>query len=161
MPRPAKQAPEKRCMICGARFGRKRFVDGRLEDLTAFMKRGFCSLSCANSRSKGGLSRNAYQARARKLLKKACEACGDSRKLHAHHVDEDWTNNEPSNVQTLCTFCHHFWHAMHKRHGEKASRLMPALRFPLLMGYSAEHLNCAPSEMPLSRKLQRPLSKPT
>ena len=160
MPHPMKHAPEKRCMICGCRFGRKRF-NGRLEDLTAFMARAFCSLTCANSRSKGGLSRKAFHARARKLRKPACEACGDKRKLHAHHVDEDWTNNDPSNVQTLCTYCHHFWHAMHKRHGEKPSRPMPALRSPLLMGYSAEHLSCAPTATRSSLKSRQHSSRPS
>lgn len=144
--------PEKRCMICGCRFGRKRF-NGRLEDLTAFMARGFCSLTCANSRSKGGLSRKAFHARARKLTKAACEACGMGNRLHAHHVDEDWTNNAPANVQTLCVFCHQFWHALHRRIGVKPSKPMPKLISLSEQGYSAAHLSCAPTETPSCLKL--------
>ena len=130
MPRPAKQAPDKRCMICGTRFGRKRFTDGRLEDLTAFMKRGFCSLSCANSRSKGGLSRKAFHYHARKSRLGACECCGANKRLQVHHLDENWMNNESANLQTLCIFCHHFWHAMHRRLGVTPTKRMPKLCFP-------------------------------
>lgn len=128
MPMPAKATPEKRCLMCGVRFGRKRF-NGRLEDLSAFMKRGFCSLSCSNSRSKGGLSRKAFHFRARKFRKLACEACSGTTRLHVHHVDEDWTNNDPPNLQTLCVFCHQFWHATHRRLGLKPSQRMPRLPF--------------------------------
>src|SRR3990172_3308786 len=100
MPFPPKPTPEKRCTICGKRYRRKRFWDGRMEDLQAYMRRRFCSLSCANSRSKGGLSRKAFHARARKLRKAHCEACGCRNRLHAHHVNEDWMNNGPENIQT-------------------------------------------------------------
>jgi hypothetical protein len=127
---PAKPDPEKRCSMCGKRLSRKRF-NGRLEDMGAFLKRQFCSLSCANSRGKGGLSRKAFHNRARKQRKAACEACGDRRYLHVHHVDLDWMNNDPSNLQTLCVFCHHYWHAMHIRRGAKTHSRMPDLT-PLL-----------------------------
>ena len=127
MATPIKSTPEKRCYTCGGRMQRKRWQGGtgELEDATAYGKRRFCSLSCANSRSKGGQSRKAYQARARKMLKKYCEACGGDRTLSAHHVDEDWTNNRPENVQTLCIFCHRFWHSLHIRLGVKCSTRMP------------------------------------
>lgn len=124
-----KPTPEKRCMICGCRFQRERNESGRLEDYQAFMKRQFCSLSCANSRTKGGLSRKAYHAQARKQRKPACECCGTTTKLHVHHVDEDWRNNSPENLQTLCVFCHQFWHAMHRRLGVKPTKPMPQLAF--------------------------------
>ena len=154
-----KATPEKRCMICGHRFQRKRFEDGRLEDYQAFMKRRFCSLSCANSRSKGGVSRNAYQARARKLLKTACECCGTPTRLHAHHVDEDWTNNTPGNVQTLCVFCHQFWHATHRRLGAKPSKPMPALAILSQMGLPAAWDACAPTAMRSAPRKRKSSSK--
>ena len=123
-----KQAPEKRCSTCGTRLLRKRFGN-RLEDLTAFLNRGFCSLSCANSRSKGGRSRKAFHARARKHRKKACECCGVRMRLHVHHINDDWTDNRVANLQTLCVFCHQFWHATHRRLGVKPMRRAPRLRF--------------------------------
>jgi hypothetical protein len=130
---PIKSTPEKRCGICGRRFRRIRFESGRLEDYQAFMLRQFCSLSCANSRSKGGLSRKAFHARARKKRKKFCEACGSKNRLHVHHLDEDWTNNADGNLQTLCIFCHQFWHATHRRLGLKPSMRMPELPFRWLL----------------------------
>lgn len=40
-----------------------------------------------------------------------CWLCGDERRLHIHHIDgkgarSDAPNNHPSNLVTLCTFCH-------------------------------------------------------
>ncbi len=122
-----KESPEKRCLICGARFQRRRLVGGRLEDLSAYMKRRFCSLSCANSRTKGGLSRKAFHAQARKHRKAACGACGGTSRLHVHHINEDWMNNSPENLQTLCVFCHQFWHATHRRLGVTPSTAMPRI----------------------------------
>ena len=130
MSREAKAAPEKRCGTCGKRLSRKRFGGNRLEDMTAFLKRSFCSLSCANSRTKGGLSRKAFHAQARKQRKPQCECCGTTKRRHVHHVDEDWTNNAPKNLQTLCVFCHQFWHATHRRLGLKPTGRMPRLLGP-------------------------------
>lgn len=118
------------CETCGATLMRRRNAAGRLEGFRDFMRRRFCSLSCASSRNKGGQSRNAYLYHARKHLKKHCECCGAISELHAHHVNTDWTDNRPENIQTLCVFCHQFWHALHIRHGETPSKPMPKLRFP-------------------------------
>lgn len=126
MPMPRKREPEKRCLMCGVRLNRKLY-NARLEDLTRFLQRQFCSRSCANSRSKGSVTRKAYSRRARKFLKPKCEACGATRFRQAHHLNEDWTDNRPENLQTLCAYCHHFWHALHVRLGVKPSRPMPSL----------------------------------
>ena len=77
-----------------------------------FMKRRFCSLSCANTRT--DLTKHGYSWRARKHLKKKCEACGYARALQAHHIDQDKAHNEPENIQTLCKHCHDFWHTTAK-----------------------------------------------
>ena len=126
MPRRAEPTPEKRCGICTKRLSRKRF-NGRLEDRTTYLRRQFCSLSCANSRTKGGRSRRAFQAQARKQMKPTCEACGDTRYRHVHHVNANWSDNRPRNLQTLCLFCHQFWHAAHMRRGVKVRSRMPRL----------------------------------
>ena len=103
---------------------RKRF-NGRLEDLSVFMKRRFCSLSCANTRT--DLTKHGYSWRARKHLKKKCEACGYARALQAHHIDQDKAHNEPENIQTLCKHCHDFWHTTAKRIGRTVAGRMPRL----------------------------------
>ena len=158
MPTPAKPTPEKRCSTCGARLLRKRYNE-RLEDLGAFKRRRFCSLSCANSRSKGGLSRKAFHAQARKHMKPACESCGGKNQRHVHHVDEDWTNNKPANLQTLCAFCHQFWHAMHRRLGVKPSMRMPPLLSPLPTEPTPEWDDCAPTATRSSRRAPKRGSK--
>ena len=112
------------CAICGVIMFRKRFSE-RLEDLSAFRKRRFCSLSCANTRTV--LTKHGYSWRARKHLNASCEACGTERSLEAHHIDQDKTNNDPSNIQTLCSPCHDFWHATAKRVGRPVAGKMPRL----------------------------------
>ena len=56
-----------------------------------------------------------------------CESCGLTRRLHVHHIDGDFTNESLSNLQTLCTHCHNFWHALLERHGLKPAEPMPSL----------------------------------
>lgn len=125
-----KSSEPRQCETCSKLLERRRNDAGRLEGFRDFMRRRFCSLSCANSRPKGGSSRKASHYHARKLRDKVCEACGTTKRLQAHHVDENWMNNTPENVQTLCVFCHAFWHAMHRRLGVKPTRRMPPLVSP-------------------------------
>ncbi len=105
--------------------GQKVF-NGRLEDLSAFHRRRFCSLTCANTR-RTPLTKHGYSYRARKHLGKECEACGHSKSLHAHHIDQDNANNSKENIQTLCKHCHNFWHTTQKRRGWSIAGRMPKL----------------------------------
>src|SRR5215831_7143626 len=123
---PPREVPEKRCLMCDTRLNRRRYPNGEIESPYWFLRRQFCSLHCANSRFKGGLSRKAFYNRARKFRKKQCEACGNQEaRLHVHHVDENWKNNSPDNLQTLCSFCHQFWHRLHERLGLRCQERMP------------------------------------
>lgn len=148
------------CVTCGDQLMRRRHESGRLEGYRDFMRRRFCSLSCANSRSKGGESRNAYLYRARKFLKVACECCGAKSELHAHHVNCNWRDNRAENIQTLCVFCHQFWHAMHIRHGRLPTQPMPKLVFLLALGCIAESSDLEPTAMPSSRRKRLSSSPP-
>lgn len=152
----SKAAEPRQCETCSNILERRRNDAGRLEGFRDFMRRRFCSLSCANSRSKGGESRNAYLFHARKLLRPACEACGTAENRQAHHVNTDWKDNSPENVQTLCLFCHHFWHAMHERLGVTPTQRMPRLVFPSRTALSVESVGSRPTAMPSTRK--RPAS---
>jgi len=125
MPRSQVQVPKKLCEHCGILLTRKMF-NGRLEDATAFIRRKFCSLTCANSK-RTPLTKHGYSWRARKHLKMCCEACGWTTSLHAHHIDQDISNNHPSNIQTLCKHCHDFWHTTAKRLGRVTAGRMPKL----------------------------------
>ncbi|WP_404997692.1 HNH endonuclease signature motif containing protein, partial [Erwinia amylovora] len=46
----------------------------------------------------------------RKHLKESCQRCGFIPlfpcQLDVDHIDNDFTNNTPSNLQTLCANCH-------------------------------------------------------
>lgn len=122
-----KATPDRYCGCCGLALNRRRNSAGRLEGYRDFMRRRFCSLSCANSRPKGGASRKSMHYHARKLRGAVCECCGGKDRLHAHHINEDWSDNSPTNIQTLCIFCHQFWHATHRRLGVTPTAPMPKL----------------------------------
>lgn len=51
---------------------------------------------------------NCYRCRmiARKHRKSYCEKCGSTEKLEIDHIDANRSNNELSNLQTLCNSCH-------------------------------------------------------
>lgn len=114
MGRPRKSEPKKSCATCGKEMERKSF-NGRLEDLSVFKRRKYCSLSCANTRQEVGYHGNSW--RARQHLKDSCERCGKTKKLHAHHADGNRSNNTSQNIQTLCGSCHNWWHHEANRRG--------------------------------------------
>lgn len=105
MPFPPKPDPAKDCETCGAPLTRKRFQSGRLEDRSVFLRRRFCSIRCSSTKATL-TSKDAHHWRARRHRKSACEKCGTTTNLHVHHVDRDHTNNDPSNLRTLCSSCH-------------------------------------------------------
>lgn len=155
----AKAAELRQCEHCSKTLERRRDANGRLEGFRDFTRRRFCSLSCANSRPKGGESRKASHYHARKQRAGSCEACGTSKRLQVHHIDEDWKNNDPTNLQTLCVFCHAFWHAMHVRLGTKPTQRMPRLASPLAATPEPEWDACAPTETRLTRSKRGSSSK--
>lgn len=44
---------------------------------------------------------------ARKNRKDSCEKCGGTEKLEIDHIDKNRSNNDLSNLQTLCRSCHY------------------------------------------------------
>lgn len=120
-----KTLPDKMCKVCGVMFNRRRMPSGRLEGAAEFQRRSACSLSCANTRNE--IKQKSYLWRSRKFKRSACEACGETRRLHVHHCDQNQRNNDPSNLQTLCQYCHDFWHATAKRVGCSVAGRMPNL----------------------------------
>jgi len=106
MSHPTKPTPKKHCAYCGHQLHRKRF-NGRLEDLSVFNRRRYCDSTCMGmGRRKQDATIGAYRKRAIVLRKATCERCGATEHLHCHHIDGNPTNNNPSNVQTLCASCH-------------------------------------------------------
>ena len=103
----------------------RKMINGRMEDRGVFLRRRFCSLSCANSKAEVGKS--AHHWRARKFRKKNCEACGQVTSLHVHHLNGKQSENSQGNTQTLCIHCHKFWHDTLKRLGLPIAGRMPGL----------------------------------
>lgn len=93
-----------KCKNCKVAFERKK--DGR-------RTYQFCSKQCnlafnflgtKNPRWNGG----GYSYR--NFLKEQCEKCNSSRNLTIHHKNENHSDNNPTNLQTLCRKCHYFIH---------------------------------------------------
>lgn len=119
MPRKKKPDPERYCASCGKLMARKKF-NTNWEDRTRFLLRKYCDRKCmAKGQMKAVLTRSGYLVRARVHLKSRCERCGTTQKLSVHHIDRDWSNNDTSNLQTLCTSCHT---SLHHARGEIVPR---------------------------------------
>jgi len=109
MPMKSKSDPEKYCERCGILLRRKRY-GSTLEDMTRFLSRKYCSSRCSNSR--GVLSQSFTQQHkiSVKFRKERCALCGNtpinSGHLHVHHINGDWKDHRPENLQTLCVGCH-------------------------------------------------------
>jgi len=44
--------------------------------------------------------------KSKKQRKNKCENCGSTKKLQSDHIDGNRSNNDPSNLRTLCHPCH-------------------------------------------------------
>lgn len=135
MPRWRKPDPPKRCARCNKRMNRK-YYGATLEDYNTFVRRKYCSLTCANST--GVTKAQGAYRQARKQRKKYCESCGYKEQLQVHHLDGDIYNNAKKNLQTLCIYCHVFWHNTHSRLGMNIGERMLWLFPRLLLASQAE-----------------------
>lgn len=45
-------------------------------------------------------------SRYQKYIKSSCEICGATKDLEVHHKDKNHSNNNPSNLMTVCSLCH-------------------------------------------------------
>jgi len=120
MPMPMKSDPERFCAACNRKLWRKR-INGRMEDRAIFLRRKYCDQRCmAKGQMKENPTRNSLLKRIRHLRKVHCESCGTNRKrLTLHHKDRNWRNNDPVNIQTLCSSCHT---SLHHANGEIVPR---------------------------------------
>ena len=65
----------------------------------------------ANPAWKGGMSRG-WGNRIKKESS-VCGKCGSNENLEVHHLDKNPQNNELSNLQILCRYCHKIEHIEH------------------------------------------------
>jgi HNH endonuclease len=81
------------------------------ERAVSFERRKYCNYQCvADGRRKHDASRTAFKRHYRKFKKLNCERCNATGKLSIHHLDRNFRNNDPSNLQTLCGSCHSLLH---------------------------------------------------
>jgi len=114
------------CAHCSTPLERKRY-NGTLESNNVFRRGKYCDLRCFGmNKRKTAPTKSALYKRAAKLRKPLCENCGTSSSLDLHHIDHNPSNNQPSNVMTLCSSCHTSWHWRHgktvPRRGKKQAR---------------------------------------
>jgi hypothetical protein len=78
----------------------------------------------------------------RKWRKSACESCGSTYELEAHHRDEDRVNNTPENIRTLCRTCHRAEHVeLRRARGKKRYDGVDRIQIQVAragLGWSAE-----------------------
>ena len=142
MGRPAKKDPEKYCPQCGALMKRRRFGE-RLEDMTRFLSRKYCSEACmAAAYVKDAPQKKTFHQRARRLLGNCCAICGAAQNLHAHHCDGNPQNNLPDNIQTLCGSCH----LIHHHHVRRVGLTVPGPMTSRLPYLGRARVECKPSK---------------
>jgi len=96
----------KACAHCGKPLVRKR-IGGRLEDNGVFRRRKCSDKQCMSlGMRKDRPSRSAIGKRNIRLRKPSCERCDATEMLSVHHKDRNIYNNNPSNLETLCSSCH-------------------------------------------------------
>lgn len=118
-----KEVGYKICEQCGSLYARTRFSTGRLQSIHSFNKRKYCDRLCLyESLVKEKVTRRQHSKRIAHLRKEFCEACGDMKgRKDIHHLDEDYTNDNPSNLMTLCRSCHKKIHKINKEYGISVS----------------------------------------
>ena len=95
------------CVVCGSEIPRRTYPGGQHQQWCYYVKQRYCGFQCAGSdRRKEDPTRAAWQWRARRLKLKNCQRCGSTKRLCLHHIDRNWKNNEPHNIETLCASCH-------------------------------------------------------
>lgn len=137
----------KPCATCGVMMERKTY-GSRLEDASVFARRRHCSRACGNSRA--DVKSAQHHQRARQFKGEMCEECRTTERLHVHHMDGNITNNDPSNLKTLCASCHLRWHWAH---GKTASKRQSVCK---ICGAPARKLDMCQKHYQRSRKYGDP-----
>lgn len=101
------------CAACGKPLVKKVYSGGGIESHPQFMKRRFCDRACQGIALRlpdgprwGGLPHRGRKTARRMKPRVACETCGKKDRLEVHHKDGDATNNEASNLEVHCLWCH-------------------------------------------------------
>lgn len=110
---------DKECLCCGIPY--------RVEPCFAVQSK-FCSRACYYQANKGE-NHNSWKGGTgwyKKQKGERCERCGaDQRRLQVHHKDQDRSNNDLSNLETLCVPCHRKHHHSLKPKKPRLAELFP------------------------------------
>jgi hypothetical protein len=110
-----------RCQYCGTlykvpqcRLAITKYCSGLCHNraIAEEIRRSGANLAERNPMWKGGVSIKYYRRLFRDLLPQFCTTCGSRRYLNVHHLDEDRTNNNLSNLRVLCRSCHSKLHGV-------------------------------------------------
>jgi len=96
------------CRACGKELVQKRFSSGVLECPSMLNRRKYCNRTCmAKGQQKERCSSVGHsRSKSTKKMRRCCEVCGNTGRLHVHHLDGDPLNNADLNLMTLCVSCH-------------------------------------------------------
>lgn len=112
MSRPIIPTPFRVCIECGKTLERKRLPNGDLEYMIHFNRRKFCNRVCMalNFDKRPIMARPSYATahhHSRKMVAPGpCARCQAANAIDVHHKDENWRNNDPTNLERLCRSCH-------------------------------------------------------
>lgn len=89
------------------------------EPIKKYKTSATCGYSCANKLFRSGPNNgmwkdSTYQTTCFHYHKKECVVCGEKNIVTVHHLDENHSNNTPSNLIPLCPTHHHYWHSKYK-----------------------------------------------
>ena len=78
-----------------------------------------CGYSCSNTffrsgPNNGSWKNDAYVTTCFHYHDKKCVVCDETRIVEVHHLDENHSNNDPSNLIPLCPTHHKYWHSRYK-----------------------------------------------
>lgn len=83
-----------------------------------YKKSSTCSVGCANTYFRSGFgprrknwNKDRYRAVCFHYHEAKCVCCDEKNIVEVHHLDEDKTNNDPSNLIPLCPTHHQYWHS--------------------------------------------------
>ena len=111
--------------------------------MSVFKRRKYCDQQCmaADRATHASVSIHGHRYRSKKHRREACERCGSTEKLHVHHKDNDWRNDDISNLETLCASCHirHHWATDGRRERQANTRRVSLAALQALEGFADEY----------------------
>ena len=98
------------CPVCSSTFETQ---EGHIREKTT------CSYACSNTYFRSGKNNanwrdDTYRSTCFLYHKKICVVCSEDKIVEVHHLDEDKSNNDPSNLVPLCPTHHQYWHSRYK-----------------------------------------------